>query len=139
MADFPTALAARQCFTGDPTGCVNSLLWTLSRAAMLAGGMWLAGERDKLWQRGLAGSTAIETFVFLWSAFHLDEKVATLPSATAVLSGDARHILATYLLRSSMVWGGLHLAGLKQNALRDALAGTALIELSVLSWSKMNS
>jgi hypothetical protein len=139
MTDFPTSLAARRCIHADPEGCAASIGWTVTRALSIAAGFWLAGEREKLWPKALAGSLAVEAFVVGWSATHLNEPVATLPSATAAASADPAAIVFTYLARSVMVYTGLMLAGYKQHALRNALAGTAAIELAVLSWAHQNA
>lgn len=136
MPNFPTSLAARQCINMDVEGCTSSIGWTITRALSVAAGMWLAGERDNLWGKAMAGSLAVETFVVAWSATHMNEATATLPSATAALSGDPTSILLTYLARSSMVYAGLNLAGYKRHSIRNALAGVAMIELSVLAWAR---
>lgn len=136
MPNFPTSLAARRCINLDFEGCTSSIGWTITRALSLAAGMWLAGEREKIWRKSLAGSLAVETFVVAWSAAHMDEATATLPSATAMLSGDSASILLTYLIRSSMVYAGLNLAGYKRHSIRNALAGVAMIELSVWAWAR---
>jgi hypothetical protein len=51
---------------GDVLGVAKTLV---QRSALLAGGMYLAGEREHLLRNALAGSLAIEAFVLLYERF----------------------------------------------------------------------
>ena len=130
--DFSTSLAARKCLTGDQAGCVESVGWIFVRASALGLGMFLAGEREHLLARAIIGSLAVQTFVVGWSATHLDEPHATLPSWDAAKSGDPVKILLTYLARASMVAAALTWGGYSRHAWRNAFAGVAMIEASIL-------
>lgn len=121
---------------GDLDGCASSAGVVVTRAMLLAAGMAAAGERKGLVRKAIAGSLAVHTFVWLWSASNLiGGERATLPSSEAVLQGHPLSILYTYLARSMMVGTGLYLARQRDNLTRNALAGTAAIEISVLLWA----
>lgn len=121
---------------GDIDGCVSSAGVVVTRSLLLAVGMAAAGQRKGLVRKALAGSLAVQTFVWLWSAGNLiDGEPATLPSSAAVLSGNPLSIVYTYLARALMVGGGMYLAGERDNLTRNALAGTAAIEISVMTWA----
>jgi hypothetical protein len=118
---------------GDIGGLLHSLLWTGYRTALIATGMYMSGEREDLLQKGLAGSLAVQAFVTSWAAFGPPNERATLPSYSAALSGKASLIAGTYLARSALIYTGLRIAGKKKRSVVNALAGAAIIELSVLS------
>ena len=132
-AAFPTSVSARQCIRGE--GCGETLYWVLRRTALIASGMRLAGEDKDLVKKALAGSIAVQTFVMAWTAANMDKPEPTLPSGDAAISGNLSAILVTYFARSAMVASGLYLAGYRKNIARNALAGTAAIEASVLLWA----
>lgn len=62
------------------------------------------------------------------------------PSATAardLVAGDPAalpRVVLSYLGRAAMVGGAMYLAGARTHVLRDALAGTAVLELLILLW-----
>lgn len=99
-------------------------------------GLRLAGEKNHLWKKSLYGALAVEAFIYAWTATHMDEPVASLPSGNAAVAGDAVGILGTYLLRSAIVGTGLWLSGERKNLTRNTLISTALIQASVLLWAK---
>lgn len=132
MSEFPTAVASRRCRTGQ--GCSDTAFWIAKRAAFVGVGLALAGDRKHLVKRSLYASAAVQAFVSIWEASHPDEP-ATLPSSDAALTGKPLPILMTYLVRSCFVAGGLYLSGQRKHLKRDALAGTAMIELAVLNWA----
>ena len=136
--DFPSAQAAADCLAGVQGGCVRSAGWTLKRTALLATGMYLAGERHDLWKKVRAGSLAVQAIVMVDTALRSPEKRGQVLSSLAALSGSPLAIVATWLGRSAIVWAGLQLAGQKRHAWRNALAGTAAIEVAVLLWAKEN-
>lgn len=135
--DFPTASAARSClFNGD---CGKAMLWTGKRALMLGIGMYMFGQGKDLPKRAVAGSLAVQAFVFAWTWLTRNQDRATLPSVDAVESGNPLDILATYLVRSTMVGLGMYAAGIRNDLVRDALSGTAMVELSILIWNGQKS
>lgn len=134
MIDFPSSVAARKCLKGE--GCSDTVYWVLRRMLLINSGLRLAGEKEKLWKKSLYGSLAVQGFVFAWTAAHLDEPVASLPSGEVAVAGDAVGILGTYLLRSAIVGTGLWLSGERKNLTRNTLISTALIQASVLLWAK---
>lgn len=129
---FPTALAARECLNGD---CTKAALWTAKRAAMLGLGMYMFGQSKDLPKRAIAGSLAVQTFVMAWTYFTRNQDKATLPSVDAVESGNMLDVLATYGVRSTMVALGMYAAGVRTDLVRDALAGTAMVEMSIIFWN----
>ena len=68
-----------------------------------------------------------------------DNAKATLPSVDAVESNNIPGIIGTYFLRSGMVYGGMYLAGIRTNLLRTALAGTGMVEASILVWNDIKN
>ncbi len=136
MADalhtFPTAVSARRMLDGEVKGFVGSVGWTLWRSVLIGAGMYLGGEREGLPAKALAGSVAVEAFVIGWVATAPEGKSRILPSYEAVLSGDTSRIFATYLARAGLIYGGLHLLRNRKRAFRNALAGAAAIEASVV-------
>lgn len=131
--DFPTASAARNCLLNG--NCADALFWTAKRAAMLGIGMYMLGQGNDLPKRAIAGSVAVQSFVFAWTWLTRNQDRATLPSIDAVEGGNILDILATYLVRSTMVGLGMYAAGIRSDLVRDSLAGTAMVELSILIWN----
>jgi hypothetical protein len=134
MTDFPSSVAARKCLQGQ--GCGDSVYWVLRRTLLINGGLRLAGERKKTLKKALYGSLAVQAFVMAWTASHMDEEKASLPSGETALSGNAFEILGTYLTRSVIVGTGLWLGGERKNLIRNTLASTAMIQATVLLWAK---
>lgn len=131
LSEFPTGRHAQALLRGEASGLVGSIAWTASRSALLALGMYLAGERKNVVKKAVVGSLAVEAMVIASVA-----AVGDVPSARAALSEDPLMILATYLARSSIVAGSLYLAGERDNLWRNSLAGCAVIEVAVLRWAK---
>ena len=132
MSEFPTAIASRECrLEGD---CADVALWVIKRAAFVGVGLALAGNDRQLVKRSLYASLAVQAFVTGWEASHPDEP-ASLPSSDAALSGELLPITLTYLVRSMFVAAGLYVSGQRTHLVRDALAGTAMIEAAVLFWA----
>ena len=131
--DFPTATAARNClFNGN---CADAAFWMAKRAAMLGIGMYMLGQGKDLPKRAIAGSLAVQVFVFAWTWLTRNQDRATLPSIDAVEGGNILDVLATYLVRSTMVGLGMYAAGIRTDLVRDSLAGTAMVEMSILVWN----
>ena len=134
MIDFPSSVAARKCLKGE--GCSDTVYWVLRRMLLINSGLRLAGEKEKLWKKSLYGSLAVQGFVFAWTAAHLDEPVASLPSGETAIGGNAFEILGTYLTRSAIVGTGLWLGGDRKHLIRNTLAGTAMIQATVMLWAQ---
>ena len=134
MTAFPSSVAARKCLKGE--GCADSVYWVLRRMLLINSGLRLAGEKEKLWKKSLYGSLAVQAFVTAWTAAHMDEPVASLPSGEVAVKGDAMGILGTYLVRSAIVGTGLWLSGDRKHLLRNTLVSTAMIQATVLLWAK---
>ena len=134
MTAFPSSVAARKCLKGE--GCADSVYWVLRRMLLINSGLRLAGEKEKLWKKSLYGSLAVQAFVTAWTAAHMDESVASLPSGEVAVKGDAMGILGTYLVRSAIVGTGLWLSGDRKHLLRNTLVSTAMIQATVLLWAK---
>lgn len=134
MTSFPSSDSARKCLRGE--GCADSVYWVIRRTLLLNSGLRLAGEKEHLWRKSLYGSLAVQAFVMAWTATHMDEPVASLPSGEVAVKGDAMGILGTYLGRSAIVGTGLWLGGERKNLLRNTLISTAMIQATVLLWAK---
>ena len=130
---FPSGEHAKALLRGEPGGLRGSVEWSLRRAALIAGCMYLAGERDKVLKKALIGSLGVEAMVLACVAAFGEAEV---PSATAAIKGEPLGILFTYLVRSSVVASSLYLAGERDNLWRNSLAGCAAIEAVVLAWAK---
>ena len=134
MTAFPSSVAARKLIKGE--SYTESAYWVLKRTLLIRSGLTLAGEKKGIWKKSLYGSLAVQAFVTAWTATHMDEPVASLPSGEVAVAGDAVGILGTYLLRSAIVGTGLWLSGERKNLTRNTLISTALIQASVLLWAK---
>ncbi|NBT76458.1 MAG: hypothetical protein EBT15_10940 [Betaproteobacteria bacterium] len=134
MTAFPSSVAARKLLKGE--NYTDSVFYVLRRTLLIRSGLRLAGEEKDLWKKSLYGSLAVQAFVTAWTATHMDEPVASLPSGEVAIAGDAVGILGTYLLRSAIVGTGLWLSGERKHLTRNTLISTALIEASVLLWAK---
>ena len=134
MTSFPSSESARKCLRGE--GCADSVYWVIRRTLLLNSGLRLAGEKKDLWKKSLYGSLAVQAFVMAWTATHMDEPVASLPSGEVAVKGDLSGILGTYLGRSAIVGTGLWLGGERKNLLRNTLISTAMIQATVLLWAK---
>lgn len=132
---FPSAKAAADCFAGVPGGCADSVGFLFWRMALLGTGMALAGERRDLLKKTFAASMAVQTVVMVDTLMRPPDQRGQVLSSLAALSGNPAAIVATWLGRAAMAWAGLQLAGQKENAWRNALAGTAAIEIVVLHWA----
>ena len=134
MINFPSSVAARKCLNGE--GCGDTVYWVLRRMLLINSGLRLAGEKENLWKKSLYGSLAVQAFVTAWTATHMDEPVASLPSGEVAVQKDVLGILGTYLLRSAIVGPGLWLSGERKNLTRNTLISTAMIQATVLFWAK---
>lgn len=130
---FPSGEHAKALIHGEKGGLSGSLAWSARRAALIAAGMYLAGERNNVVKKAIVGSLGVEAMVI---ACVVAFGEAEVPSAKAALDGDPLQVLATYLIRSSVVAGSLYLAGERDNLWRNSLAGCAAIEAVVLYWAK---
>jgi hypothetical protein len=70
---LPSDAAAQKLLAGKPGAVVDVAFWTSVRAALIAGGLWVVGDRHKLWLKGYAGALAVEVFMLLWAATHREE------------------------------------------------------------------
>jgi hypothetical protein len=134
MTAFPSSVAARKLLKGE--NYTDSVFYVLRRTLLIRSGLRLAGEEKDLWKKSLYGSLAVQAFITAWTATHMDEPVASLPSGEVAVAGDAVGILGTYLLRSAIVGTGLWLSGERKNLTRNTLISTALIQASALLWAK---
>jgi len=134
MTPFPSSVAARKCLQGE--GCSETVYWLLRRTLLINGGLRLAGERKNTLKKSFYGAMAVQAFVMAWTATHMDEPVASLPSGETAIGGNAFEILGTYLTRSAIVGTGLWLGGERKNLIRNTLASTAMIQATVLLWAQ---
>ena len=133
---FPSATAQLACVSGETGACVDVLTISLQRAALVAAGIWLSGERDSVVKRSLAISAAIQLGVALTAKDDQPDQTADgiVPSATAVLTGSPVDVLVTWGARTALAATALHLGGFER-PLKSAMAGTTAIELAVLMWA----
>ena len=134
MTAFPSSVAARKLLKGE--NYTDSAYWVLRRTLLIRSGLSLAGEKKNIWKKSLYGSLAVQAFVTAWTATHMDEPVASLPSGEVAVQKDVLGILGTYLLRSAIVGTGLWLSGERKNLTRNTLISTAMIQATVLFWAK---
>lgn len=111
----------------------NAVLWTIGRTAELYAGMTIAGEKDRVFQRAVAGSLAVQAFVSGWMFLTKNNPNIKLPSIEAVQNRDIIGMLATFVIRSTLVAGGMYAAGFRDNIIRNSLAGGAVIEATVIA------
>ena len=134
MNAFPSSVSARKCLRdGD---CGEVIYWTLRRTLLINAGLRLAGERKNTLKKSLYASLAVQAFVMTWTATHMDEPVASLPSGETAIGGNAFEILGTYLTRSVIVGTGLWLGGDRKHLIRNTLVSTAMIQATVLLWAQ---
>ena len=134
MTDFPSSVSARKCLRGE--GCSETVYWVLRRTLLINTGLRLAGERKNTLKKSLYASLAVQAFVMAWTATHMDEEKASLPSGETAIGGNAFEILGTYLTRSAIVGTGLWLGGDRKHLIRNTLAGTAMIQATVMLWAQ---
>lgn len=134
MSAFPSSVSARKCLRGE--GCGEVAYWIARRTLLINSGLRLAGERKNTLKKSLYASLAVQTFVMAWTATHMDEPVASLPSGETAISGNAFEILGTYLTRSAIVGTGLWLGGDRKHLIRNTLVSTAMIQAAVLLWAQ---
>ena len=134
MTDFPSSVAARKCLSGE--GCSDSIYWVLRRMLLINGGLRLAGEKKRIWKKSIYGALAVEGFIYAYTATHMDQPVASLPSSNAALNGNWNEILTTYIGRSAIVGAGLWAGGDRKHLVKNALISAAMIELAVMIWAQ---
>jgi hypothetical protein len=134
VTDFPSSVSARKCLRGE--GCGEVVYWTLRRTLLINTGLRLAGECKNTLKKSLYASLAVQAFVMAWTATHMDEEKASLPSGETAIGGNAFEILGTYLTRSAIVGTGLWLGGDRKHLIRNTLAGTAMIQATVMLWAQ---
>ena len=66
----PSMQAAFDLYDGKHGALNKVILSFLARGVMIAGGLYLAGERDRLWKNALVASATVELFVLTWTASH---------------------------------------------------------------------
>lgn len=67
-AALPSGRAAFDLVHGDPKAAVPVVGYTLLRSLLIAGGLYVAGEREHLMRNAIAGAIGIEVYVLLWAA-----------------------------------------------------------------------
>lgn len=129
MADDAITAAHR---SGD---LKTAFLWTAGRTLELWAGMRMAGEEHKVFERALAGSVAVQAVITGWMLYAKNRPDVKLPSIEAIQRRDLFGLAATYVLRSTIVGIGMVIAGFRDNVIRNALAGGAVIEASVIAFN----
>ncbi len=66
-AALPSGRAAYDLVDGDWSALAPVVGYTAARAALIAVGMVIAGEREHIIRNALAGAVGIEAFVLVWA------------------------------------------------------------------------
>lgn len=111
----------------------TAFLWTAGRTLELWIAMKIAGQEDRLLERSLVGSLSVQAFVSGWMWFSEKNNGVKLPSEVAVEKMDPIGMLATATARAVIIGGGMYVAGFRNGVVRDALAGSAMIEAVVIA------
>lgn len=67
---LPSQVAANSLLSGEAGALADVLLWSTLRGFVIAGGLYLAGEREHLAKKAAYATLAIELYVILWTATH---------------------------------------------------------------------
>lgn len=136
---LPSAAAGSALMGGDFTQVVPVASMFLGRAAQIALGIFLAGEWDeRSVKNALAGSAAVQAFLFAYVWAHKDADLPSGESAKDLLAGKEGalpRLVAHWVARSGLIGLGMYLAGQRKELAKQALFGGAVIEASVLSWA----
>ena len=62
--------AAFDLYDGKQGAMNKVILSFIARGVMIAGGLYVFGERDRLWKNAFAASATVELFVLTWTASH---------------------------------------------------------------------
>ena len=66
LGELPSASTVREFIRGE-AGFMPVLGTTVLRAMLIGAGMYAVGERKNIVRNAMAGATAIEVFVMLWT------------------------------------------------------------------------
>jgi hypothetical protein len=72
---LPSAQSSLDVLQGKPGSWIDVGRDILQRSALIAGGLWLAGDKDVV-KKSLIASTVIEAFVLLEAGAHLEKQKA---------------------------------------------------------------
>lgn len=121
---------------------------TLVRTLEIAAGMYLVGGfRDKEvnpWRRAIGGSLAVQAFVIAYAIYSQGNRSVDLPSsksAQSVVNGEQGSFQTAtlhWLGRAVIVGSGMYLAGGRNHLAKQALAGAAVLEATLLLWAMKN-
>lgn len=131
-AALPSGQIAQKALHGDTDALLASAAWTVRRAGLIWLGMHLSGERHDTFKKAWIGAAGVQALVFSVVAL---SGSPVLPSGEAALEADLPAIVVTYAARSAVIALSLYLAGYRERLWRNAFAGAAAIELSVLTWA----
>ena len=135
----PSATSARDVVHGVPGSLLPLLVSYAGRTAIVAGAMYVAGKRDRVWLHAAAGVAVIEAALLLWygreRARGVDPRACPeLPTAThaaRLARGDWGALPAVALdvaARAAQLAAGMYLAGSRERTLTYALAGSLGVE-----------
>lgn len=85
---LPSQVAAARLVRGEPGALVQVAFSVLSRTALIATGIQLAGERERVWRYALAGALAVELAVLAREAAAHNEARAEPPELRRELAAD---------------------------------------------------
>ena len=136
---LPTAEAGAALLRGDMTQLVPATAMFLGRALQIGTGIWISGEwGENSVKNALAGSAAVQAFLFLWVAMNKDKDLPSGDSAQSLVSGDSgamTRVAAHWAARSGIIALGMYASGQRKELAKQALLGGAVIEAAVLSWA----
>ena len=139
--NLPSFQASLDFFKGNASSIGNLAFVTLGRSVEIAAGIAATGNWSKdSWKHALGGSLAVQGFILAYALASKHDANARLPSedsARAIIDGKPGAIQTAtihWLGRSLFVGLGMYAAGSREKVTRQALAGGAAIEASVLLW-----
>lgn len=144
-AQLPSMAASADFLKGNTSKLVDIALVTAVRAVEIAAGMYVVGGFDNReappWRRAAGGSLAVQTFILAYAMYSQGDRGADVPSsksAQALINGEEgayRTVFLHWLGRSAIVGAGMYLAGGRTDVVKQAMAGAAVIELTLFSWA----
>ena len=75
LSDLPSAEAANRLVRGDAKAIVPVAGTMILRAGLIAAGLYLVGNKERIVPGALAGAAAIEAFVLAWAWSHRENQL----------------------------------------------------------------
>lgn len=68
--ELPSSRSAIELVEGKPGAAVTAALHTAARTALIASGLYLAGDRGNVWTHAAGAALTIELFAILWVVYN---------------------------------------------------------------------